>query len=148
MEYFKVLIFTLNKQEYAIEIESIERIINYENITPVAESQNYVEGIVEYEDLMLTIINLVKLFNMHEDESSEIDEKIVVIANDNLKIGIKVDFVAEVANFESRMFEKIPEIAVRSLKTPIKGVIKNTKNIKILLDVNKIFALNKVKELM
>lgn len=148
MEYFKVLIFTLNKQEYAIEIESIERIINYENITPVAESQNYVEGIVEYEDSMLTIINLVKLFNMHEDESSEIDEKIVVIANDNLKIGIKVDFVAEVANFESRMFEKIPEIAVRSLKTPIKGVIKNTKNIKILLDVNKIFALNKVKELM
>lgn len=148
MEYFKVLIFTLNKQEYAIEIESIERIINYENITPVAESQNYVEGIVEYEDSMLTIINLVKLFNMHEDESSEIDEKIVVIANDNLKIGIKVDFVVEVANFESRMFEKIPEIAVRSLKTPIKGVIKNTKNIKILLDVNKIFALNKVKELM
>lgn len=148
MEYFKVLIFTLNNQEYAIDIESIERIINYKDITTIIDAQNYVEGTIDYEDGILTIINLVKLFNIDEECDSEKDEKIVVITSEELKIGVKVDFVIEVANFELEKLEDIPTIAITSFKTPIKGIIKHANNIKILLDVDKIFALNKVKELM
>lgn len=147
MKQCKVLIFNLNSQKYALDIEEVERIVSCSNITRLIDSEFYVDGIVEYEGGTLTVINLYKIFDMEEVESLK-DEKIVVIINENLRIGVKVDYVIEVASIDESLIEQAPPLALRNKRTPIKGIIKEDKEIIVLLDGKKIFGLDKVKVLM
>lgn len=147
MKQCKVLIFNLNSQKYALDIEEVERIVSCNNITRLIDSEFYVDGIVEYEGGTLTVINLYKIFDMEEVESLK-DEKIIVIINENLRIGVKVDYVIEVASIDESLIEQAPPLALRNERTPIKGIIKEDKEIIVLLDGKKIFRLDKVKVLM
>ena len=147
MKQCKVLIFNLNSQKYALDIEEVERIVSCNKITRLIDSEFYVDGIVEYEGGTLTVINLYKIFDMEEVESLK-DEKIIVIINENFRIGVKVDYVVEVASIDESLIEQPPLLALRNERTPIKGIIKEDKEIIVLLDGKKIFGLDKVKVLM
>ena len=94
MKEIKVLIFKLGKEFYATNIMEVERILGYENPTILPDSPEFLEGIINYENTVLPIINLANKFNL--DESKDIDKKIIVIKRENLKFGILVDSVTEV----------------------------------------------------
>ncbi|SKA72754.1 purine-binding chemotaxis protein CheW [Clostridium sp. USBA 49] len=135
----KVLIFNINEEYYAADIMEIERILGYEEPTKLPDSPDFIEGVINYEGNILTIISLAKKFNIHSEVNKK-DSKIIVAKQDNFKIGIIVDVVSEVKDINEKDIENPPEIAYGISKRYIKGLIKSDKKIIIFLNLSTILT--------
>ena len=135
----KVLVFSLDNENYAAEIMDIERILEYVTPTIMPDLPSFIEGVINYEGNILPIVNLSKKFNMGEKERSR-DNKIIVVKDKDTKVGMIVDVVFEVRDINLDKIEKAPDIASKVSKRYIKGLIKNDKQIIIYLDLAKILS--------
>lgn len=132
----KILIFSLNNESFSTDINQVERIIGYEEPTPLPETPNFVQGVIKYEDKIVPIINMNKKFGFVEKNDE--NKKIIIIKRDENKFGIIVDNVYEVKDVEESLLEKAPEITIGIGRKYIKGLIKLDEKIVILLDLDKI----------
>ncbi|NMM61256.1 purine-binding chemotaxis protein CheW [Clostridium sp. P21] len=135
----KILIFSINGEEYATDIMEVERILGYEQPTKIPDSPAFVEGVINYEGDVLPVISLAKRFNLQEEEKND-NAKIIVSKQKNNKFGIVVHVVSEVRNIHENEIEDPPEIAVGISKRYIKGLVKIKGQIIILLDLGNILT--------
>jgi len=138
-EDIKVLVFSVNGEQYATSIIEVERILEYEKATKIPDSPQFVEGVINYGDSILPVITLTKRFNL---ETSEIgpESKIIVTKQKDSKIGIIVDFVSEVKDVAINNIEDSPEIITGISKRYIKGLIKIDGKIIIYLNISAILT--------
>ena len=135
----KVLVFSVNGEQYATNIMEVERILEYEKATKVPNSPQFVEGVINYEDSILPVITLTKRFNLPSSKIGK-DSKIIVTKQNNSKIGIIVDFVSEVKDVTSVNIEDSPQIITGISKRYIKGLIKIDGKIIIYLNISSILT--------
>ncbi|MBZ9616986.1 chemotaxis protein CheW [Clostridium estertheticum] len=138
-EDIKVLVFSVNGEQYATSILEVERILGYEKSTKVPDSPQFVEGVINYEDSILPVITLTKRFNLEASEIGK-DSKIIVTKQKESKIGIIVDFVSEVKDVGKDNIEDSPEIITGISKRYIKGLIKIDGKIIIYLNISAILT--------
>lgn len=136
----QVLIFNINDQYYATDIQEVERILSYEEPTKLPDSPEFVNGVINYEGSILPILSLAKRFSLPEKEKNLNDLKIIVAKQNNSRIGIIVDVVSEVRNVKIEDIEEPPEIVSGISKRYLKGLIKTDKQIIIFLNVGTILT--------
>lgn len=136
----QVLIFNINDQYYATDIQEVERILSYEEPTKLPDSPKFINGVINYEGSILPILSLAKRFSLSEKEKSLSESKIIVAKQNNSKIGIIVDVVSEVKNVKIEDIEEPPEIVSGISKRYLKGLIKTEKQIIIFLNVGTILT--------
>lgn len=135
----KILVFDLNGEQYAMDILDVERILAYVNPTDVPDSPDFVDGVINYDDGVIPILNLNKKFNFKNRSVSK-KNKIIVIRREENQYGIIVDNVSEVIGVNDNSFEELPEITVNISKNYIKGLFKIDDKITILLNIDKILS--------
>jgi purine-binding chemotaxis protein CheW len=143
----KILIFSINGEHYATNIMEVERILEYENSTKIPDSPAFVEGVINYEDMILPIISLSKRFNLPLTQMQE-QSKIIVAKQNYGKIGIVVDFVSEVKDVKIDKIEDSPEIVDGISKRYIKGLIKMDGRIIIYLNLSAILTSEEKNQLL
>lgn len=134
----KVLIFTLNDEFYATDIMEVERILGFEEPTVLPEAPEFVLGVINYEGSILPVISLSKKFSMKDNKRE--DAKIIVVKQNEDKIGIVVDQVTEVANINLEQVENPAYISTTISKRYIKGLIKLKEKIVIFLNLAEILT--------
>lgn len=135
----KILIFSINGEDYATDIMEVERILGYEEPTKLPDSPAFVEGVINYQGDVLPVISLAKRFNLREEEKKN-DSKIIVSKQQDNKFGVIVDVVSEVRNINENEIETPPEIAVGISKRYIKGLVKIQGRIIIFLNLASILT--------
>ena len=135
----KILVFELGTEKYAIDIAKVERILGYAKPTGLPDSDKFVEGVIDYETGVLPVINLCTKFNMPGKQVGS-QTKIIVIKEEDFKIGIIVDAVYEVIDVSQESIDDVPAITKVNSRTYISGLLKRDKSIVILLDILKIFS--------
>lgn len=132
------LTFLTNKQQFAIEIGSINKIIDYIEPTKLPESLDYLVGVIKHNDNILPIISLSKrLFDVDSQESEL--KRIVVINWNDKQIGYEVDEIVGIKNFRQDEIEIAnPELGLT--KDYICGYVKNEKEVIIILDNLKVLT--------
>ncbi|MBE6051327.1 MAG: purine-binding chemotaxis protein CheW [Clostridium sp.] len=144
----KILIFSLNGEHYATDITDVERILGYSEPTKMPDVPEFVEGVINYGDEILPILNLNKKFRFSNDNKIDDEEKkIIVIKRVENKFGVIVDVVYEVTDISSEIFEKAPEITSAVSKNYIKGLVKLDGKIIILLDIDKVLSEDEEEEI-
>lgn len=133
----KLLIFSLNGEKYATDIMDVERILGYETPTELPDSPDFVKGVINYEDGILPIMSLSVKFNFGDKEIKP-EAKIVVIKENDFKIGIIVDNVYEVMDVKTDLIEKPSTIGASISQRYMSGLIRLDDKIVILLDIPKI----------
>ncbi|WP_040211161.1 chemotaxis protein CheW [Clostridium polynesiense] len=134
----KVLIFTLNDEFYATDIMDIERILGYEEPTTLPEAPEFIEGVINYEGMILPVVSLAKKFNMKNTKKE--DSKVIVVKQKNDRIGIVVDQVTEVGDIKLDEIENPPHISTDISRRYIKGLIKVKEKIVIFLNLAEILS--------
>ncbi|SHE58045.1 chemotaxis protein CheW [Clostridium fallax] len=134
----KILIFSLNNEYYATDIIQVERILGYEEPTVLPEVPNFLEGVINYENNILPIISLSRKFNFESQISS--DSKIIVIKDDDVKLGVTVDNVCEVTDINLDDIEVPPTVGSSISTRYIKGLIRLEDKIVIWLDLSKVLT--------
>lgn len=135
----KILIFCLNDEYYAANIDDVERILRFKNATPMPDAPDFVEGVINYEDVVLPVINIKKKFKLKDIKNTEEPKVISMKIGDN-KLGIIVDSVCEVSNIARNKYEETPDITKNSANNYVKGLIKLEDKIIILINIDNILS--------
>ena len=138
MKEIKILVFKLRNEFYATDIMDVERILGYEEPTALPDSPSFLDGVINYDNSVLPILNLVDKFKLKKEDS--LDKKIIVVRRENGKFGILVDSVSEVLSILDEEIKNPSSLSTLISQKYIKGLIKKKDNIIIMLDLEKVLT--------
>lgn len=134
--FFHLVTFNLLKEEFGVEISSVQEIIRATDITPVPGAPSHVRGVINLRGKIIPVVDLRRRFSLPEVESSD-DQRIVVVELGAKRIGMLVDSVSQVIKVPVGVVEEMPEEAVSVDENYIKGVGKLDSRLIIILDLNR-----------
>lgn len=136
---YQIVIFELASELFGLQIASVESIIKLQPITQVPHAPGFVEGVTNLRGNVLPVIDLRKRFGF-APKAVDKNSRIIVINVDKIKVGMIVDAVREVLTISEQAVEPAPAITMTVDSNFITGIVKITKNLVILLNLNKILA--------
>ncbi len=136
---YQIVIFELASELFGLQIATVESIIKLQPITQVPHTPGFVEGVTNLRGNVLPVIDLRKRFGF-EPKTVDKDSRIIVVNADKIKVGIIVDAVTEVLTISEQAVEPAPAITMTIDSNFITGIVKITKNLVILLNLEKVLA--------
>lgn len=127
--------FNLGKEEYGVNIGSVQEIIRATDITPVPGAPRHVRGVINLRGKIIPVVDLRKRFGLPDAEAGDA-QRIVVVELGEKRIGMLVDSVSQVIKVPSAIVEDIPEEATALEENYIKGIGKLESRLIIILDLN------------
>lgn len=137
----KYISFICRGQYFALFIDSIEKIVLYEEPILVPETSDYVLGYASYEGAPLPIIDLNSRFFGIETEVGELS-KVIVVHWQGHRLGLLVDEVSTVQDYQKEDKDASSKDADESY---IVNTIYNEDQIILEVDIDKMFT-GKAKE--
>lgn len=142
----KFIVFTSGAQNFAIPITDVEKIIMMEDPTRIPDTSSYLLGAIPYSDRLLPIIDLSeRLFKQLTPLTPK--TKVIVAEWKELKIGLVVDDVLSVNNFEEVPADEAIE-EMRGAAKYVRALFKTEAGIILVLDVDALFSTENEKELI
>jgi len=130
--------FKIDREQFGVNILMVQEIIRSAPITPVPNSPEFVEGVINLRGDILPVIDLRKRLNFELGDDSD-DTWILILDIDGRVTGFIVDLVTNVIKIEESEIEAAPEIATSGLENQyINGVVDIGGTLMILLDFNRI----------
>lgn len=105
----QLIIFSVDKEDYAFDISKVKEIIRLPESMKVPNTVDYIEGVLSLRNNLITVVNLRKLLNVESRENNE-HTRVIVIDTGNLTYGVIVDRVIEVARVSRKVFSKPSQI--------------------------------------
>ncbi|MFA6940792.1 MAG: chemotaxis protein CheW [Clostridiaceae bacterium] len=133
----KYLIFTIDKEEYGIEIKYILEIISIQKITRVPELVDYIKGIINLRGKIIPVMDVRLRFRKMP---MEYDDRtcIIVVDVDGLTVGLIVDRVSEVINIPEDQVV-MPSITTKNARNKyINGIGKIGEDVRLLIECSKL----------
>lgn len=90
----EAVVFKLGSEEYALNIENVDEIIDMTPVTPIAQAPESVEGVVNIRGQIVTIGSLHRRLNIKTEEGAE--QKIIICGTSKGRMGFFVDSVSDV----------------------------------------------------
>ncbi len=134
--FYHLVTFHLEREEYGVEIGSVQEIIRATNVTPVPGAQNHVTGVINLRGKIIPVIDLRKRFRLPAGEMSD-QQRIVVVERGMKRLGMLVDSVSQVIKVQAGVVEELPEEAAGIDENFIRGVGKLDSRLIIILDLNR-----------
>ncbi|MBI5194299.1 MAG: protein phosphatase CheZ [Nitrospirae bacterium] len=130
--------FTVGEDKFAIEISDIHEINRFEHINRIPDMPPHFLGVIDLRGAVIPVVNLADKLGIQNQDISK-DTRIIIVGFNGDKIGILVDGVSEVIRTSIESLEKPPSV-FRSLNSEyICGIIRNNKQLIIVLDLPRLF---------
>jgi len=133
------LTFRLGAEEYGIDILRVQEIRSYEEPTRIANSPNFIKGVVNLRGVIVPVVDLrIKL----GCESVEYNGFTVVIVL-NVKgrvVGAVVDSVSDVLELAKDQINQAPEMSTTVDTTFITGIASVGERMLILMDIESLMS--------
>lgn len=136
---YRYLTFQLGGEILGIPILTVKEINRVEQITPVPETPSYVVGVMNLRGEIIPVVNLRLKFNLEEIPFDR-DTCIIVIELASRNIGIIVDTVKEVVDFNKNDVEDNP-LCMDGKRNSVVGMAKREEGVVILLDPDRAFEI-------
>lgn len=94
------IVYEVSGEKYALRISEVHEIIKLQKITTVHNSRPFVEGVINLRGKIVPVINLHKRFELRPFLPTKFS-RIIVIENGGEMVGLLVDRVSEVVEFET-----------------------------------------------
>jgi purine-binding chemotaxis protein CheW len=135
----KYLTFALGQENYGLEILKVQEIIGVIKVTRVPKTPQYLKGVINLRGKIIPVVDLRLKLGMAERAYDEKTCFIVVnaqVAGRAISVGVVVDTVLEVANYEETMIQPAPEYGTNVDTSYILGLGKKDGDVAILIDIN------------
>ena len=103
------LTFVLGDEEYGIEILKVQEIRGYDVVTRIANTPDFIKGVINLRGHIVPIIDLRIKFKLGKVEYNEFT--VVIILNiGNRVVGIVVDGVSDVLTLNAAQVRPVPDL--------------------------------------
>ncbi|MFC3882551.1 chemotaxis protein CheW [Bacillus songklensis] len=141
----KVIVFQLNDEEYCIPVNDVRSIEKLQHITRVPRTAPYVKGVINLRGVVTPIIDLRTRFHLGSISYNE-NTRIIIVALQDMEVGLVVDAANDVIDIDSAMIEPPPEVVGGIEADYLKGVIKIDRRLLILLNLSQVLEIAEIKE--
>ncbi|MFO0789096.1 MAG: chemotaxis protein CheW [Pirellulales bacterium] len=131
------LTFTLQNEEYGIEILKVQEIKGFSKITPIPNAPHFVRGVMNLRGTVVPIVDLRARFSMNQKDYDQFTVIIVVNVGSRV-VGLVVDTVSDVLNIPTDAIADPPELATAGDTSCITGMGKLGDRIVMLLDTGRL----------
>jgi purine-binding chemotaxis protein CheW len=141
----QVVTFRVGPQEFAFDILQVERILRYSAPSPLPKASNFLEGVMQYGDGAVPVLDLRKRF---ETEASIREEtRMMVLELETQRVAVLVDEVKEVMRVDTTTITA-PGPVVRGLAAAyISGIITRPGRTVIILNARQLLSATERMEL-
>lgn len=137
-EILQLVSFTMDHEEFGVDILLVQEIIRMIDITQVPNSPVFVEGVVNLRGRVIPVISLRKRLGLNRINHDG-NSRIIVIDISGKTTGFIVDSVSEVLRIPRNITEPPPEIIAGVNSDYITSIARLDDRLLILLDLEKIF---------
>lgn len=109
MDYKEYVIFKLAKESYGIDIDFVENIEKYTNITRVPYTKKYIKGVINLRGNIIPVVDVRRRFGIVDKEPDK-DSRIMIINLEDQKVGLLVDSSSEVLQISNEDIEIAPRV--------------------------------------
>ncbi len=135
----EVLMFTLGGEYYGINILSVQEIRGYEQVTQLANTPEYIKGIVNLRGIIVPIVDMRIWFGQDNPEYNQ--NTVVIVLNLNGRvIGMVVDSVSDVTALDTSQIKEPPSMGAALDVTFLLGVATLDELTVMLLSIDKLIA--------
>jgi purine-binding chemotaxis protein CheW len=133
------LTFVLGTEEYGLDILKVQEIRGYDAVTQIANTPDFIKGVVNLRGKIVPIVDLRIKFNLGKVEYDEFT--VVIILNlSGRVVGIVVDGVSDVMALKEEQIGDVPSL-VTSINTKyIVGLATVEEQMFILVDIEKLMS--------
>jgi len=139
------LTFRLGEEIFACHVNKLLSILEIPKITDIPGAPKYMKGIIDLRGKVLPLIDIRIKLNMPQVEFTK-DTCIVVmdisLDNDSLLVGVLVDAVLEVMEFENDKILAPPNLGKKYHSKYIYGIVKKDEKFIMLVDIDLLFSLD------
>lgn len=134
------LTIRLADEEYAIPILRVQEIRGVAGVTRIANAPSHVRGVMNLRGSVTPIVDLRVRLGMPAKEATPMAATVVVNVGDKF-IGLVVDSVSDVQNFESDSIEPPPQLGASVDTAFLNGMAKQDDRLIALLDLDRVFGI-------
>ena len=139
------IIFKLNDEKFAADINHIASISEYASITPVPSGPAYVDGILNLRGDIIPVINLKKRFKMADDKMKE--RRILIARKGDTLIGFLVDDASQSMTVQGDNILSPPLIAIHRENAYISEVCVYNDELIIVIDLDRVLSEDEIEAL-
>jgi len=133
------IIFRLDDERFAVEIEQVLEIIHTQTVFKVPNSPPYIEGLINLRGKVYPLFNLRKKFNLASPMNDKSEKSKVLIVNAGTSyIGMEVDTVDGILQIGDDSIEDTPSTVSVNTKSYVKAVAKVNEKLILLLNLEAI----------
>jgi len=101
--------FSLEGQNYAVDIMKIRQIIRPAKIRPLPQAPDFLEGVINLRGAVIPVMDLRKRFKMKTDTTRE--PRIIIVSVERQVVGVVVDDVSEVISISQEQVQPPPKLS-------------------------------------
>jgi purine-binding chemotaxis protein CheW len=135
----KLVTFRLGDDAFAADIFSVERVLRYAAPTTVPDMPDYIEGVLDYQQRVVPIVNLRRRFEMPRVDVRN-ETRILILHGGGEWIGVVVDAVTAVTSFDPAAVAPPPKMFRGLAGEYLKGIVRMGDKLVILLDVERLLS--------
>jgi purine-binding chemotaxis protein CheW len=128
--------FYLDKLMFGVELEKVQEVIRFLEITPIPLAPHVVSGLMNLRGQIVTGIDLRRRLDL-ADRPEETHPMNVVIRSADGAVSLLVDDIGDVVEVTEESFERPPETLKGKVREVILGVHKLEKQLMHVLDTEK-----------
>lgn len=135
----ELLVFALGKEEYGIDILKVQEIRGYDAVTAIANSPNFIKGVINLRGNIVPIVDLRIKFGLGNVVYDQFT--VVIIINVSQRtMGIVVDGVSDVMTLATDQLRAAPEFGSALDTAYILGLGTVEDRMIILVDIEKLMT--------
>ena len=140
--------FSIGNENFAISVNSVLEILHLNQLTHVPNASDYIMGILNFRGAIVPVINLNKRFNfMQNTTHSTMVIVVEVLYNENpVLIGLLVEEVSDVVEFEFKDIRSVPDIGVKYNPEFLDGFIEKDGKFIMVMNVEKVLNVAELAE--
>lgn len=144
----QLVVFELDKEEYAVPILDVKEIVKNVEITPVPDSPDFILGVINLRGKIAPILDMEKRFGLVRDNQGNSLHVIMHEDNNGTLAGILVDKVIGVIRVATDLIKPTPTMVSSKVSGDcLKGVVVLEEDrIILILDLNKVFNLEDINK--
>lgn len=131
----EILSFRLGNQEFGVEVDFVEMVIERSEITMIPNSKPFIEGVMNLRGRIVPVVDLTKLLHIIGSESFQF-ENVLVTKMEDTEVGFLVNEVKEVIRTKDSEIDTASKSDQTDRKA--KGVVQKGKRLILFLDLEEI----------
>lgn len=135
----QVVTFRLGEDHFAVDIQVVERVLRYQQPTPVPNLPDWVEGVLDYQGRAIPVLDLRRRFSL-ERVAPRTETRILVLTAGDEWLGAVVDVVLGVESVTGDQLTPPPPLFRGLAAEYLRGIARHGERLLIVLDTERLLT--------